>query len=116
MRLSTFSRMLGLSFAAHPAAFAVAVNRMVSATEAHLSAFPSIRLYASASGDFDEDQGHIICRRPLAPIRHTIQNVALHLAEWLDGRVAHNFLQTWDAQHLAASVENIGEPIGVEYD
>jgi hypothetical protein len=62
---------------------------------------------------FDEDQGHVIGGGTIAPSRHAIKDLLLHLRQRQSGRFTRNLGETLDAEHLTPGIEIVREAIRV---
>src|ERR1700683_3476267 len=66
--------------------------------------------------NFHKDKRHIVRRRAVAPLGDEIENSLLHLFKREKRSFANNFLHAFYAEHIAARIENVRNPVGIEHD
>lgn len=64
--------------------------------------------------NFDDNQGYVIGHSAVPPRRDVIQNGLFHFRKCSRGRLADQLFESRNAEHVAATVEHLDEPIGVE--
>ena len=64
--------------------------------------------------NLDDNEGHVVGQRAVAPRSHTVKNGLPHFRKRSFGRLAHQLFQALDAEHVAATVKNLDESVGVK--
>ena len=68
------------------------------------------------SANVHEHERNVIGRRALPPRSHAIENALFHFAGRQGRRLADNFLEAFDAEHLSPRIEHFANPVGIQED
>src|SRR5271155_2137106 len=87
-----------------------------SRTNSRLAIEELVVLFSGILVNFHQDERHIVCRGAVAPLGNAVKDSLFHLLKWKQGSLAHDFLHALHSEHIAARIEHVCDPVGIEHD
>ena len=70
---------------------------------------------ATELANFDNNKGHVVGERAVAPRGRAVEDYLFHFGKWSGSRLADQLLKAVDAKHVAPTVEDLYQAIRVQH-